>query len=237
MKFDLTLARESLPEIIANKLEELIIEEKFVAEQKLPSEQALADQFGVSRPVIREAMKILKARGLIIQKNGEGTFIHEPDSGLITDTVNRIIHLKNIDVEDIYEVRINLELLAVAQAVIKADDKGFEELQEINDELERYKDNIEKRVQGDVQFHKKIAQLSGNLLLEMFVESMAVLITQITKYTLERKVGNEEGIYGHQGIIDALRSRNVAEAKKMVRMHLEKSQQNYLSALTQREEN
>lgn len=236
MDIDLTLARESFPEIIANKLEEMIIEEKFVAEQKLPSEQALADQFGVSRPVVREAMKILKARGLIIQKNGEGTFVHEPDSGLITDTINRIIHLKNIDVEDIYEVRINLELLAVSQAVIKADDQGFDELQGINDDLARNKDNIEKRVQGDIQFHRKIAELSGNMLLEMFVESMAVLITQITKYTLERNIGNEGGISDHQALIEALRSRNMAEAKKMIRQHLEKSQQNYLKALAQKDE-
>lgn len=235
MKIDLTLPRESFPEKIANKLEEMIMNETFVADQKLPSEQSLADQFGVSRPVIRESMKILKERGLIIQKNGEGTFIREPDSELVTDTINRIVHLKNIKAEDIFDVRINLETMAAAQAAINAPDGGFDELQEINDHMKNFKDDVEVRVQDDILFHRKIAQLSGNRLLEVFVESMASLVTQIVKYTIEYKVGNEEGIQFHERIIEVLRSRNVPEAKKVIRQHLERSQQNYMLALSQDE--
>ena len=235
MDTDLILPRESFPEIIANKLEEMIINGKFVMEQKLPSEQSLAGDFGVSRPVIRESMKILKERGLIIQKNGEGTFICEPDSELVTDTINRIIHLRNIDVDDIFSVRINLETMAAAQAAMKAADEGFDELQKINNHMREYMLDVDKRAQDDVLFHRKIAQLSGNLLLEVFVESMASLVTQVVKYTLDYKVGNEEGIDYHDRIIEVLRTRNVPEAKKVIRLHLESSQRNYILALSHEE--
>ena len=235
MDTDLILPRESFPEIIANKLEEMIINGKFVMEQKLPSEQSLAGDFGVSRPVIRESMKILKERGLIIQKNGEGTFICEPDSELVTDTINRIIHLRKIDVDDIFSVRINLETMAAAQAAMKASDEGFDELQKINNHMREYMLNVDKRAQDDVLFHRKIAQLSGNLLLEVFVESMASLVTQVVKYTLDYKVGNEEGIDDHDRIIEVLRTRNVPEAKKVIRLHLESSQRNYILALSHEE--
>ncbi|MCI9148955.1 MAG: FadR family transcriptional regulator [Lachnospiraceae bacterium] len=235
MDTNLVLARASFPELIANKLEEMIIDGKFTMEQRLPSEQSLANDFGVSRPVVREAMKILKERGLIIQKNGEGTFICEPDSELVTETINRIVHLKKIDVSDIFSVRINLETMAAAQAVQNASEEGFDELQAINDQMRRNKDDVEKRTQDDVLFHRKIAQLSGNLLLEVFVESMASLVTKVVKYTLDYKVGNEEGIDYHDRIIQVLRSRNIAEARKVLRLHLESSQRNYILAVSQEE--
>jgi DNA-binding FadR family transcriptional regulator len=235
LETDLVLARESFPELIANKLEEMIIDGTFKVEQKLPSEQSLAGDFGVSRPVIREAMKILKERGLIIQKNGEGTFICEPDSGLVTDTINRIIHLRKIDVSDIYSVRINLETMAAAQAAVKATEQEFDELQSINDHMRENKNDVEKRAQDDVLFHRKIAQLSGNPLLEIFVESMAALLVRVVKYTLDNKVGNEEGIDYHDRIVRVLRTRDAEKAKKVVRLHLESSQQNYKLALSHEE--
>ena len=233
METDLMLVRESFPELIANKLEEMIIDGKFAMEQKLPSEQSLANDFGVSRPVVRESMKILKERGLIIQKNGEGTFLCKPDAALVTDTVNRIVHLKKIDVSDIFSVRMNLETMAVAQAVQNASEEGLDELQAINDRMRRDKGDAEKRTQDDILFHRKIAQLSGNLLLEIFVESMAALVTKVVKYTLDYRVGNEEGIDDHDRLIQVLRSRNMAEARKVLRQHLESSERNYILAVSQ----
>lgn len=229
---DTTLPRESFPEIIANKLEKMIIKGDFIANQRLPSEQTLAGDFSVSRPVIREAMKILKERGLVVQKNGGGTFVREPDSELVTDTISRIIHMKNIAADDIFDIRINLETMAAAQAAIRATDKEFDALEKINEHMCINRDNLDIRTQDDVLFHRKIAQMSGNLLLEIFVESMASLVTQMVKYTIYYKIGNQEGIDYHNRIIEVLRSRNVAEAKKIVRQHLEMSQQNYILAMS-----
>lgn len=229
------LPRESFPEIIANKVEELIIKGDFAVEQKLPSEQSLANDFGVSRPVIRESMKILKERGLIIQKNGEGTFISEPDTGQVTDTINRIVHLRKIDPADIYSVRIKLESMAVAQAAQKATDEELDELQAINDHMRKHMNDVRKRSQDDVLFHRKIAQISGNPLLEIFVESMATLLIQTVEYTIGYDIGNMEGIEYHDRIIQKLRSRDVEEAKRELCCHLENSQRNYSLARSKEE--
>lgn len=230
MELNKILSRESFPEIIANKLEEMIINGKFVSEQKLPSEQTLADEFGVSRPVIRESMKILKERGLVIQKNGGGTFICEPDSDLVTETLNRIVHLKNIDIDDIFSLRITLETMAIELAAARADDEELNELQAINDHMRKSKEDVGERAKADVLFHRKIAQMSGNMLLEVFVEAMASLVTPVVKYTLDRHVGNEEGIEFHDRIIKVLRTHNAGEAAKQIQRHLELSKQNYILA-------
>lgn len=227
MNLEFCIPRESLPEIVAKKIEELIIGDTSNLNKKLPSEQSLAVSFGVSRPVIREAMKILKTRGLIEQKNGEGNFICEPDSSFISDTFNRIIHLKKIDAASVFEVRINLEIMAARLASEKASEADFDELQEINNEMRGYKDNIEKRTEFDLKFHKKIAQASGNPLLEVFIESIAMLLFSITKYTLNGQIGNEEGIEYHDKIIAVLRSRNTIDAENIIRLHLLSSIRNF----------
>ena len=70
--FNTEIKRVTMYEQIADRLEEMILSDHISATDKLPSEQALATSFGVSRPVIREALMLLNARGLISQKNGEG---------------------------------------------------------------------------------------------------------------------------------------------------------------------
>ena len=72
--------KTNMYETIADKLEEMILTDAISIDEKLPSEQTLATSFGVSRPVIREALMLLNARGLISQKNGEGNYVSQPTS-------------------------------------------------------------------------------------------------------------------------------------------------------------
>jgi len=224
---DFNVKPMNMYEVIAGKLEEMILRDSTQIEQKLPSEQSLAASFGVSRPVIREALMLLKARGLITQRNGEGSFISNPDPKELTNTINRMVQMNNIHAGSIYEIRVTLEVMACRLASERATQEELEQLTLINNEMEHCKEDIPKRVNLDIDFHAKIAELSGNPLLAMFVKSTMSLLEQMLTQALELEGTNEDGISYHRRIIEAIRSGDPGIAEDTIRGHLVTSMRNY----------
>jgi GntR family transcriptional repressor for pyruvate dehydrogenase complex len=208
-------------------MEEMILSDSTQIEQKLPSEQSLAASFGVSRPVIREALMLLKARGLIAQKNGEGSFICNPEPRELTNTINRMVQMKNIEIVSVFEIRVTMEIMAGRLAAERASDSELDELSQINEQMEKSKSDLKQRVDLDVQFHTKLAEISGNPLLAIFVKSMTSLLEMMLTRALELEGTNEDGIYYHRKIIEALRSRDPEKAENTIRGHLVTSMRNY----------
>lgn len=224
---DFNVKHTNLYEVIAEKLETMILSDSSQLEQKLPSEQSLAASFGVSRPVIREALMLLKARGLVVQRNGEGSFISNPPPQELTNTINRMVQMNNIPTYSMYEIRVTLEIMASRLAAERATEEELSELSRINDEMERHMHDIKKRVELDIRFHTKLAELSGNPLLGIFVTSMTSLLETMLTQALELPGTNEDGISYHRKIIDALRTRNPEQAEDTIRGHLVASMRNY----------
>src|SRR5690349_10707602 len=111
MKTFKKIERRPLSERVASEIEESIITGTFRVGSQLPSEQRLADQFGVSRNVVREAFKVLRERGLIEIQNGSGAYVRRPDSGITSDALGRYIRLMGAEtsIEALYETRRILE--------------------------------------------------------------------------------------------------------------------------------
>ena len=125
-----TYQRSKLSEQIANALEEEIISAGRIGE-RLPSEQHLAERFEASRTVVREALKILRARGLIDSRTGSGAYITRPDVQDLSHMVTRMIRMDEaIDYSSIYEVRYFLEAAAARSVVARASDEDLDMLDE-----------------------------------------------------------------------------------------------------------
>lgn len=231
------MERTNLYESIADNLEAMILNDSSQIGQRLPSEQTLATNFGVSRNVIREALKILKERHLICLKTGEGAYIEKPDNRSITELLNRIILMDKIEHSQILEIRMILETNACRLAAVRNKPEAFDVLEEINDSMLKYKDDINKRISLDIQFHITIAKLSQNLLFELFVQSMTNLLAPILRTALIPEGGNEDGIQFHKQIIETLRSGDGDKAEEIMRKHLSLSVLNYYSGdIPQKEE-
>ena len=224
---DFNVKHPNLYEVIAEKLETMILSDSSQLKQKLPSEQSLAASFGVSRPVIREALMLLKARGLIIQRNGEGSFISNPDPQELTNTLNRMVLLNNIDTNSVFEIRVALEIMAARLVAERASHEEINVLSLINDKMEKFKHEQKKRVELDIQFHTKLAELSGNPLLGNFVRSMSSLLVVMLTKAITVTGTNDDGINYHRKIIEALRTGDPEKAEDTIRGHLVASMRNY----------
>ncbi|MCK9330457.1 MAG: GntR family transcriptional regulator, partial [Candidatus Cloacimonetes bacterium] len=146
---------------------------------KLPSEQQLADRYGVSRPVIREALKMLRERGLVNMVNGLGAFVTKPQTNTVEAAVNRFSQMHDVSDHDLTEMRGIVEVNAARLAAKNATESDINALRE---NLEKFSDrtlSLKNRVALDSQFHVLIAHASGNSLLEMFNE---VLVSMLADY-------------------------------------------------------
>jgi GntR family transcriptional repressor for pyruvate dehydrogenase complex len=218
-----TIQYQTLYEQVADSLEKLILDEGADC-KRLPTEHDLVIQYGVSRSVIREALKVLKERGLVSMRAGDGSYVTIPNSSTISQTLSRVMRFNGISDDKITEVRSILESSAVGDAAVYATDDDIKHLENIVDQMEKCKNNIAERAQKDCEFHYAIARLSHNELLALMVESLMELIRKYIEKRLQTyPEGNEGGIIAHRKIIKAIKSHNSGQAEKYMRHHIKES--------------
>lgn len=217
---DYNVQRTNLYEQIAENLEKAILSSSTAVAQRLPSEQELARQFNVSRTVIREALKILRERGLITQKNGGGSYVSKPNIDVVSNAINRLVCMENIDNDNLHTMRIILEVAAGRLAAEHADEEDFAHLQRIIDSMRDRSLDIDERIMKDAEFHITTARASGNELLARFVEVMTILLHDYMAKGSLVLGGINDALLRHGNVLDALRTRDPDIAEKAIRDHL-----------------
>ena len=221
------LVRENLSTQIADLLEDTIVNsDAFPVSEKLPSEQQLAERYGVSRPVIREALKVLRERGLVTLKNGLGAFVTKPKNSTVFSAVNRIMHMNNICDDDLSQMRAMLEVNA---ARLAAANIGEEQLKQLRQNIEDFSDKTlapKERVALDCRFHNLIAKASGNALLEIFIDVLVSLLTDYMGKGVLIAGGIDDAIMRHKKILRALEAHSTEDAVIAMNEHIAASKRN-----------
>ena len=215
----------NLCEQVADRLERDIIG-LYATGERLPSEQQLTETYQVSRTVIREAMKLLKERGLVDSRTGSGAYVMHPEAQHISDMLSRIIKLDNISFHDIYYFRSILEIAAVRRAVERVTEQEIDEMQEILNSLRTREMTVFERRDADFTFHLAIARASRSPLLVLMVEAMSNVFKDVIAVGIVTKDGISDAILRHQIILDALKKKEADYAAYTVYSHLHRSEQN-----------
>ena len=213
------LNKVNLYEQIADSLEQAIVQSKIKTE-KLPSEQELSRQFKVSRTVIREALKVLKERGLIESRNGGCSSISKPNTDTVSSVLNRIIRMDNISNDDLHHLRLILETAAVRLAALHSSPA---ELEHLESTLAKMTDKTlpeSDRVSLDADFHITIARASKNELLGMFVEVMTILLDEYMLKGIFGPSGIEKTLKQHNKVLKAIKARKPELAEAALQEHL-----------------
>lgn len=216
------LMKAPLYEQLANLLEREILT-VYSEGGRLPSEQALAEKYRVSRTIIREALKLLRERGLIDSRTGSGAYVTKPEAQNISDVVSRIIRFSNIDSRAIYDMRGILEEAAVCRAAQSAAQGELRKMEGVLETLRDRTISTEARRDLDFQFHYLIAVASGNPLLALMVETMSNVFKDVITPGIFLEGGIDDGIMRHQKIMNALTARDPAAAGQAMREHLAQS--------------
>ena len=200
--------KRSLAEDIVDHLREAIYSGHLAPNERL-REEVLASVLGLSRGPVREALAQLEREGLVIR---------EPHRGA---TVAR---LSMEDLDEVHSLRLALEQLAVRQAIRTADERYFDEMQKVIDEMGvclARGITTQEAAELDTRFHELICEASGH---KRLLNMWANLRPQIHIFLLSRNVVNNDFrtymVPDHQIILDILRARDEARALEMLEAHL-----------------
>ncbi|PEJ26688.1 hypothetical protein CN689_24885 [Peribacillus butanolivorans] len=204
---------------IENKINAGIYEEG----EKLPSERELTQAHNVSRNVIRQALTILREKGLITIKPGKGAYITKIKDTLVTETLKRVISKYDSSIEDIQEVRYELETLVIKLAVKKACSDNIEELKSICNQMD--KDiSISSFLDLDLKFHKTLASSTQNPIFYVLVNSFFDMTEHttflLTNYTNSFINVMDKAQEHHWMLIKSIESRDVDRAILVMQDHM-----------------
>ncbi|MDR1519634.1 MAG: FadR family transcriptional regulator [Planctomycetota bacterium] len=204
-------------EHVAESLERVIVQS--VEDEKLPSEQELAERFNVSKAVIREALTVLKERGLIQSRNGDGSYVSKPGAETAARAVSRIITTNCINNQNLHDARLILETATVRLAAVNAAPGEIARLEATIAEMSDLTMPYDEWLAIDMDFHVAIARAGKNELLAMFVEMMMLLLK---KYMLKGLYSNYDQtctLNEHREIVNAMRTGNPDLCEQAVRAH------------------
>ncbi|WP_426350617.1 FadR/GntR family transcriptional regulator [Alloiococcus sp. CFN-8] len=209
---------QNLSEVVVNEIISLMEKGELKPGDKLPAENVFAEQLGVSRGILREALTILQFQGFISRKPKDGTYIRELEEYEKAST-SVIESLKNATYMDLIELREALELRTVELAVERGKDS---DIQAIVDYINSVNPEDKNYSIIDYNFHLKIAELTKNLLLSNFIESYYDLIRELGEKSNKNIERRQEIIKEHKALITAIADRDKDAAREALSFHLRK---------------
>ena len=220
-----SVTTESLSSQVSRRLVLSIVRGEFPAGSPLPSEKVLSQQFDVSRPVLREAVKEVEMLGLIQRRQGRLTRVAPSDewSHLSPQLLAARTEIESVEdlLLELLELRRMVELEAAALAAKRATE---DDLRTMRQELELMDSAVSDTVrfaQHDIAFHNAILAATGNRLLRPLFEQLRPLIEFGRKVSAEAREGAPlESQREHRAIIDAIEARDVDRARVAMNDHL-----------------
>ena len=215
-----------ISDVIVDRMEEMILEGTLKPGQKLLSERDLAKQFEVSRPSLREAVQKLAAKGLLVSRQGGGTYVSEEIGGSLVDPLLELFKSHPEAQYDLLEFRHALEGVTAYYAALRsteADKAAIKEsylvLQSCHDKKE-----FDEEVAADVDFHLAIAASTHNMVLLHMMRALFGLLKQHVGDNLQNvypKPGYRQKIHDqHAKLMDAIFSGEPDQAQRAAHDHL-----------------
>lgn len=220
------LQRKRLPERAADEIEDAIVAGDFPAGSQLPSEQQLADQFQVSRNVMREAFKYLLARGLIMIVNGSGAYVCHPSGAPTSSALHRYIRLLGAhqSIGALYEARRILEGENARLAALRATDADIQHLEHCLQRMTEGADRVEAWSEADLDFHIGVASATHNPFLIVLLEPLVNQLRDVISEGYRVPGAAERGLAAHSQLLSAIRARDTEAAYRAIMDHLSDSE-------------
>ena len=208
----------SLLQQVVERLRAFIVARPKDAPRTLPSQGELTRQLGVSRTVLREAMKLLEAQGLIFISQGRRPQVRPAGAHAVIESLGAHLDRSNGKLLHLVEVRRPLEGEIAALAALRLTDDQLESAELAIDQLQAAKGLVEQ-VDADLRFHRILAEATGNPVFVVLLDTLAGLLKASRVHTIGT-FGAHAAIEGHRDILRALRKRDPRAAREAMLRHL-----------------
>lgn len=215
---------EKAAQMVARQVKQAVLSGQLSVGDRLPAERALIEQFGYSRSVVREALRLLEDDGLIRLQAGRngGAVVTNPDTAQATSNIDMLLRLQRTSVREVHEAQRLIEPLIVRLAIDRATPDDFARLRETIDLIEANPGDIELvRLQSN-RFHTLLGEATKNNVMVIVAGILRRIVVD-----LNYEGSSEEALAIariHRRILDAIESKDVEVAVRRSLRHIDASE-------------
>ena len=228
-----------MAEVIVSRLRRQIVRGELTEGEALPSEHELQARFGVSRPTLREAFRILEAESLIAVRRGAhgGALVRVPTTEVAARYTAFVLEHRGTTLADLYEARIVIEPAAVGLLAAKRTDHDLFRLREALAEHDALVDQPHRSIRTHTAFHALLIELTGNRTLDVLAGMIQRIIERANWKHVESDAGSlahlqasHRGLRAHHRVVDFIEARDEVGSTGLWRKHLSEARDYLLRA-------
>lgn len=209
-------------EEVALEIKEAIFQGLWKPGERLPAENELASQFGVSRTTIREALRVLELEGFLFIRTGVagGPIVKDTILSRIINMYMDAFQMRNISVEEFTEARLAIEKNVLNAAVENADEEDIRALEENIEHSKGLIENKEIATEANFEFHSLLAKASKNQVFMIFEKTINAINQELrSRSSVDFKV-TSCAVYDHEELLKALVKKQRKKAINLLEKHL-----------------
>lgn len=216
----------SSSEAVAERIRSFVLAERLEPGDRLGREEDLAREFGVSRPTLREALRLLSSEHLVRASKGPGGGIFvaaTPEQGIglsVSAAVATMLDAQSIELDELLETRMLLEVPLAGLAAQRAGEGDLIELQALIDEINAAGSDLARITELDARLHHLIAQIADNRLAGAFTRWIVDVLQPRIASVIEPAVVESMIADQHRGLLEAIMRSDPVAAERAMREHL-----------------
>ncbi len=215
--------QEDIPTMLVNQIVKYIADGTLKPGDRLPSELEMTRRFKISRISLREAMKLLEAKGYIESFGKQGKFICSSTDGTLRTPIIEMIKQNSDNIKNLFELK---RLIFAESAYIAAQRANAGSVQEMRDLLEIMRGKLKKKKDSNAEYYKimlLISQSTGNTLFSHVVVSIVDVLKALSKdETMKLMINNRQKVSDTlEEVVDAISSKDADTARKNMSLHVE----------------
>lgn len=211
---------ERLADKVADLLKQAILSGQLKMGDRLPPERELGERFGVSRTVVREAIRGLAAMGLVEVRSGSGTVVGRVGAGSVTETMQLYLRGAAFEYGAIHEVRVMVEVHVAGVAAERATAEDLDDLRQVLHAMAATAHDFQRCAVHDAEFHRCVARATHNPLYLVVLDSIGEPIMTLRRGTLSLPDRPQRAIAAHRSILDRIAAHDPEGAREAMRAHL-----------------
>ncbi|MBL7253253.1 FadR/GntR family transcriptional regulator [Paractinoplanes lichenicola] len=221
-----TLERSpTLSDRVTDSVLQMITSNALKPGERLPSERDLGIKFGVSRTVVREALRSLAAKGVLDVRTGSGAIVARVGVETASQTLRLFVQGSRagsdaLHYDQINDVREMLETRVARIAARAAQPADLDRLRELHEQMKKAKNDVELASSLDVAFHREIAVATGNPLFVVIIDSIEPALLEIRRKTLGSAGRPTKALRAHAQILERIVAADAEGAESAMNEHL-----------------
>jgi GntR family transcriptional repressor for pyruvate dehydrogenase complex len=210
---------QSRADLVVDKISYSVINGELSDGELLPPESKLCETFGVSRSILREAIRVLASKGLVEVKQGHGTFVRRPRIDVTEEAVSNYLRTHSFSLFQLMEVRTPIEVEVAKLAAERREQMHLNSMEESLQVMSVDSNNVDMFSDGDRVFHQAIIDASGNRLFAIMIRSIMGYL-HINRQLGIRHFGIQVVFQEHERVFEAIKNQQPSVAAIKMKEHM-----------------